>query len=287
MMNKRKNYRILTLSILAISVILSVVYVGCSRVVASDIDNHSITYPEGFNKLVFDEEFNYRGVPDTTKWSFEEGYIRNGEMQYYTEGLNVWCSDSTLVIESRLDNSIIDGDTIPVTSGSVTTSGKGAWKDCFVEVRAKLPSFRGSWPAIWMMPSESRYGKWPQSGEIDILEHVGHNPDRIHFSAHSERYNHMRSQQTTGSIEAPEATDGFHIYGLKRTEDIIVWYYDGKEVFKLEKEKDADWTSWPFDEDFYLILNLAVGGSWGGQKGVDLGALPARFEIDYVRVFEK
>lgn len=287
MMNKKKNYRILTLSIMAISMILCVVYVGCSRVIASDMDTHSISFPEGFTKLVFDEEFNYSGAPDTTKWSFEEGYIRNGEMQYYTDGLNVWCSDSTLVIESRLDNSLIDGDTIPVTSGSVTTFGKAAWKECFVEVRAKMPSFRGSWPAIWMMPSESRYGKWPQSGEIDILEHVGHEPDRIHFSAHSERYNHMRSQQTTGSIEAPEVTDGFHIYGLKRTEDTIVWYYDGKEVFKLEKEKGADWTSWPFDADFYLILNLAVGGSWGGQKGVDLTALPAQFEIDYVRVFEK
>lgn len=261
---------------------------GCSsNVNASSPEETSIEYPEGFPTLVFADEFNYNGAPDSTKWRYEVGYVRNGEMQYYTDGSNAWCTDSTLVIEARNDNMVIDGDTCPVTSASLTTLGTGAWKDCYVEVRARIPSFRGSWPAIWMMPSEAQYGDWPKSGEIDILEHVGYEPENIHFAAHSERYNHMRGEQKNHVCFAPEATEGFHTYGLKRTPEELTWYFDRKKVFSLSKEEDADWTNWPFDEDFYLILNLAVGGGWGGMKGVDLSALPARYEIDYVRVFQK
>lgn len=259
---------------------------SCGRVDASNCSRAGVDYPDGFRTLVFSDEFNYKGEPDSTKWSYETGYVRNGEMQYYTRGGNAWCTDSTLVIEARHENLIINGDTCPVTSASLTTRGKHAWKDCYVEVRARIPSFRGSWPAIWMMPQESRYGEWPKSGEIDILEHVGYEPENIHFAAHSERYNHMRGEQKNRSYKAREAVDGFHVYGLKRTPDKIIWYFDGKEAFSLDREPEADWTTWPFDEDFYLILNLAVGGGWGGQKGVDLAAMPARYEIDYVRVFQ-
>lgn len=253
---------------------------------ASETDNSGIRIPEGCSRLVFSDEFDYTGLPDSTKWQWETGYVRNGELQYYTAGPNAWCENSILTIEARADSCLIDGRICPVSSASLTTKNHGAWNNCYVEVRAKIPSFRGSWPAIWMMPQNECYGDWPRSGEIDIMEHVGYEPENIHFAAHSERYNHMRGIQKNFVCPAADATSDFHVYGLRHTPDRLVWYYDGEEKFALDKEKDADWTSWPFDDDFYLILNLAVGGGWGGMKGVDMEALPARYLIDYVRIFE-
>lgn len=250
------------------------------------LDTMELEYPEGCSELLFSDEFEEDGPLDTLKWNYEVGYVRNGEMQYYTPGDNLWCENSKLIIEARMDSMIYDNTVCPITSGSITTKGKSSWKDCYVEVKAKLPQFRGSWPAIWMMPENSLYGEWPSSGEIDILEHVGYEPQNIHFAAHSERYNHIRGIQKNFVCLAPDCTDSFHVYGLRKNKDSLSWYYDGVEKYRLEKEKEADWTSWPFDEDFYLILNLAVGGGWGGLMGVDLSALPVRYEIDYIRVFK-
>lgn len=244
-----------------------------------------IPIPEGYTRLVFSDEFDTDGVPDPKKWNFEIGYIRNGEMQYYTPD-NATCRDGLLIIEARADSVTVDGQLCPVTSSSLTTSGKGAWKYGYVEVRAKLPASLGTWPAIWMMPQESCYGEWPRSGEIDILEHVGYDPSKIHFSSHTERFNHMRGTQRTHHTVAPEAVGDFHIYALKWTPDRLTWYYDGEEQYAIDRETDSDWTTWPFDIDYYLILNLAFGGGWGGAEGVDVSTLPQRYEIDYVRVFQ-
>ncbi len=243
-----------------------------------------VVIPEGCSKMVFSDEFNVPGSPDSTRWFFETGYVRNGEMQYYTDGANARCEDGLLIIEARNDSVVIDGNVCPVTSASLQS--RHAWRYGYVEVRAKIPSFRGSWPAIWMMPQASVYGNWPRSGEIDIMEHVGYAPQNIHFAAHSQRYNHMRGVQRNHVEEAPEAVGSFHTYALRWTPERLTWIYDGRECFSLDREKNADWTSWPFDSDFYLLLNLAVGGGWGGQEGVDLTALPQRYEIDYVRIFQ-
>lgn len=245
-----------------------------------------IVVPEGCERLVFEDDFSTAGAPDSTKWTYEEGYVRNGEMQYYTRRANSVCTDGLLIIEARNDSAIIDGAVCPVTSASLTTSGRHAWKYGYVEVRARIGSARGTWPAIWMMPQGSDYGAWPRSGEIDIMEHVGYAPENIHFAAHTERYNHMRGVQNNKVCPAPEAVGAFHTYGLRWTPEKLTWYFDGEEKYSLSKEPNADWTSWPFDKEFYLILNLAIGGGWGGQQGVDLEALPRTFEIDYVRVFQ-
>lgn len=249
-------------------------------------NSESISVPQGYNTLVFDDEFNETGAPDSTKWNYEEGYIRNGEIQYYTKGLNARCEEGCLIIEARNDSVEIDGSVCPVTSASLVTKGLHDWKYGYVEVRARINGFRGSWPAIWMMPATSEYGEWPRSGEIDIMEHVGYAPENIHFAAHSERYNHMRGVQNNHVQPAPEAVGEFHTYALRWTPASLTWLYDGKECYTLNKEDKADWTSWPFDKEFYLILNLAVGGGWGGQQGVDLAGLPCTFEVDYVRVFQ-
>ncbi len=274
----------------AVAILLGVVVVSLSgeKADANESDQllEGVEIPEGCSKLVFFDEFDADGMPDSTKWTWEEGYVRNGEMQYYTNGANAWCENSRLIIEARADSAIIDGQVCPVTSASITTKDRAAWKYCYVEVRAKLPSFRGSWPAIWMMPDANIYGDWPRSGEIDIMEHVGYEPGNIHFAAHSDRYNHMRGIQKNCVCPAPDCTADFHTYGLRREPGKISWYYDGVEKFSLEKENDADWTSWPFDSDFYLILNFAVGGGWGGMQGVDMAGMPARYEIDYVRIFQ-
>ena len=283
-MKNTAKYIAIATAIIAGGAIVSVV--SAHAVSKSENIVDGIEIPEGFSRLVFYDDFSTPGAPDSTKWGWEEGYVRNGEMQYYTTGTNAWCEDSMLIIEARADSVVINGAVCPVTSASITTRGKAAWKYCYVEVRAKLPSFRGSWPAIWMMPETSIYGDWPRSGEIDILEHVGYEPGNIHFAAHSERYNHMRSVQKNHICPAPDAVGQFHVYGLKRTPHSLTWYYDGEEKFTLKKEDGADWTSWPFDTEFNLILNFAVGGGWGGMLGVDIDALPQRYEIDYVRVFQ-
>ncbi len=262
----------------------AIVLIGATVTTVASGETDNVAIPDGYTRMVFSDEFNTPGLPDSTKWAFEIGYVRNGEMQFYTEGTNARCEGGVLVIEARNDSATIDGSVCPVTSASLNT--RQAWRYGYIEVRAKIPSFRGSWPAIWMMPQHSVYGAWPRSGEIDIMEHVGYAPRNIHFAAHSERYNHMRGVQKNFVYEAPEAVGTFHTYALKWTPTKLTWLYDGQECHSLEREEKADWTSWPFDSDFYLILNLAVGGGWGGQEGVDTGALPQRYEIDYVRVFQ-
>ena len=278
-MDKITKYAVIGGALVAAGIVASGMALG------SDSDG-DIPVPEGCESLVFEDDFSTAGAPDSTKWTFEEGYVRNGEMQYYTPGANVVCSDGLLIIEARNDSAVIDGNVCPVTSASLTTHGRHAWKYGYVEVRARIGSARGTWPAIWMMPETSDYGEWPRSGEIDIMEHVGYAPENIHFAAHTERYNHMRGVQNNRVCPAPDAVGQFHTYALRWTPDKLTWYYDGEEKYSLRKEANADWTSWPFDKEFHLILNLAIGGGWGGQQGVDTDALPRTFEIDYVRVFQ-
>lgn len=261
---------------------IAIIGAAVSAVASGEPDDVAI--PDGYTRMVFSDEFNTPGSPDSTKWAFETGYVRNGEMQYYTDGANAHCENGLLVIEARNDSAVIDGSVCPVTSASLNT--RQAWRYGYMEVRAKIPSCRGSWPAIWMMPQNPVYGEWPRSGEIDIMEHVGYAPENIHFAAHSERYNHMRGVQKNHVEKAPEAVGEFHTYALRWSPDKLTWLYDGRECFSLDREDKADWTSWPFDSDFYLIVNLAIGGGWGGQEGVDLTVLPQRYEIDYVRVFQ-
>lgn len=240
-----------------------------------------------FSKLVFEDEFNGKGLPDKTYWSYEEGYVRNGEKQYYTvkRTENTYQKDGFLHLVLLNDSAAIDGVVRPVTSASLITKGKKDWKYCKVEVRAKLPSCLGTWPAIWMMPVKDTYGNWPKSGEIDIMEHVGYEPEKVHYAIHTDKYNHTKNNQKNFSVACPTSYSEFHIYGLEWTKNKISWYLDGKLQFSVKKN-ESGWSAWPFDHPFYLILNAAFGGGWGGQKGVDVTQLPQVFVIDYVRVYQ-
>ncbi|MDR1585100.1 MAG: glycoside hydrolase family 16 protein [Prevotellaceae bacterium] len=240
-----------------------------------------------FSKLVFEENFDGEGLPDERYWSYEEGYVRNKEKQYYSVNRleNCYQKDGFLHIVILNDSALIKGKKRPVTSASIYTKGKQEWKYCNVEVRAKLPSCLGTWPAIWMMPVKDVYGKWPRSGEIDIMEHVGYEPENVHYAIHSEKYNHVKGNQRNHTHPCPDSYTSFHVYGLEWTENKITWRLDGIEQFSVEKTEDSP-EAWPFDQPFYLILNAAFGGGWGGYKGIDISQLPQKFSIDYVRVYQ-
>lgn len=152
-----------------------------------------------------------------------------------------------------------------------------------MEVRAKLPKGKGTWPAIWMLSKNIK--KWPDDGEIDIMEHVGYNQGFIHASVHTKKYNHIIGTQKTDTRLVKDATEKFHVYRADWPPEKIEMFIDNKKYFTyINTEKTYD--AWPFDQPFYLILNQAVGGNWGGKEGVDSTIYPQKFLIDYVRVYK-
>jgi beta-glucanase (GH16 family) len=237
-----------------------------------------------FVQLVWHDEFNGSKLPDSTKWNYEKGYVRNQELQYYTCGRveNVYQENGFLNIIALNDSAWVDGSTRPITSASITTQGKGFWKYGRVEVRAKIASSLGSWPAIWMMPENSVYGGWPQSGEIDIMEHVGYAPDSIFFNVYAQEVRNNRLMQ---KVYSENTASKFHVFALEWTENEMIWYLDENVVHTVTNERSG-WEIWPFDEEFYLIINLAFGGVWGGMNGIDMASFPLKYMIDYVRVFQ-
>ncbi len=234
--------------------------------------------------LVWSDEFDYDGLPDPTKWTYEdwEPYTVNNELQKYTrERLeNTRVEDGHLTIEARRD--FWNG--YEYTSGRLITQYKGDWKYGRMEARIMLPIGVGTWPAFWMMPRDSVYGGWPDSGEIDILEHVGYDPGMIHGTIHCDAYNHLAGTQVGGSIYVGDCQTNYHVYALEWTADRMDWYIDDNLYFSFLNE-GTGWTTWPFNQEFYIILNLAIGGDWGGQQGVDNEMFPTAMFVDYVRVY--
>lgn len=236
-------------------------------------------------KLVWSDEFDKAGQPDPAKWGYEKGMIRNGEKQFYTDNRreNARVEDGKLIIEARKEQ-MGRGE---FTSASVISAGHGEWTYGRVEVKAKLPDARGTWPAIWMLPTDIGKVGWPLCGEIDIMEHVGYDPAKINGTLHSEAFNHTKGTQRSGTVQTPTFAKDFHVYAMDWSENRISIEVDGKVYATFDrKEGDAD-AQWPFHKPFYLILNLAIGGSWGGVKGIDDAAFPQRMEVDYVRVYQK
>lgn len=236
-------------------------------------------------KLVWSDEFDRAGAPDAAKWGYEKGLVRNNEKQFYTENRreNARVEGGRLILEAHKE-AMQGGD---FTSASLITKGKAEWKYGRVEVKAKLPAARGTWPAIWMMPGNKNKVRWPDCGEIDIMEHVGHDPARIHGTLHSGAYNHTKGTQRSGQLKVPSFATDFHVYAMEWTEGKIVMEIDGKSYVTFEKKSGDSEAEWPFEKPFYLILNLAIGGAWGGQKGIDEAAFPQRMEVDYVRVYQR
>lgn len=238
--------------------------------------------------LVWKDEFDYEGPPSPDKWSYDVGGSGwgNNELQYYTENRaeNARVAQGMLTIEARKE--AYSGK--KYTSARILTTAKGDWLYGRVEVRAKLPEGRGTWPAIWMLPTDWVYGGWPNSGEIDIMEHVGYDPGVIHGSTHSLKYYFKIGTQKTSTVKIPTAMTDFHTYAIEWYPDRIDFFVDSLKYFTSFNDSTG-WEAWPFNRRFHLILNIAVGGDWGGAKGVDDGmfAKPVEMVVDYVRVYAK
>ena len=230
------------------------------------------------------DEFDYTGLPDPAKWSFEQGGDGwgNHELQYYTRSLkNAHVGDGVLSIVARRQK--IEGS--DYSSARLRSKGKGDFRYGRFEVRAKLPIGRGTWPAIWMLPTDQVYGGWPKSGEIDIMEHVGYDPGRIHITMHTGAYNHVLGTQKTAIHPVDDATTQFHRYRVDWTPATIRGYIDDVQVYEFVNEGTGP-AAWPFDQRFHFLLNIAVGGDWGGKEGVDKNIFPATLQIDYVRAYK-
>lgn len=244
-------------------------------------------------QLVWADEFDYTGLPDPRKWGYDVGGHGwgNKELQYYTERRkeNARVEQGRLIIEARRDG----WGGHEYTSARLVTKGKGDWTYGRFEVAARLPSGRGTWPAVWMLPTHKTYGGggWPDDGEIDIMEHVGFDPDVIHSSVHTRAYYHSIGTQKTAKVNVPTARTEFNVYAVEWTPEEVRGYVNGRHYFTFRNERltdpKADYRQWPFDRPFHLILNVAVGGNWGGAKGVDETIWPRRMEVDYVRVYRQ
>jgi len=243
--------------------------------------------PAGW-QLAWQDEFDHDGPPDPAKWNYDVGGDGwgNREWQFYTQARreNARVESGRLIIEARHE----PWQGKDYTSARLVTKGKADWNSGRFEIRAKLPLGRGTWPAIWMLPTVWDLGNhlWPDNGEIDIMEHVGHAPGVIHASTHSQKNQWRNHNQRTATLAVPDAGTAFHTYVLEWDAAEIRIYVDDRHYFTSRKD-GGDWTSWPFYRNFYLVLNLAVGGDWGGEQGVDDKAFPQRMEVDYVRVYRK
>jgi len=238
-------------------------------------------------KLVWEDEFEYSGLPDSSLWAYDtEGNDHgwgNDEVQYYTT--------------ERIENAHVDNGTLKITAikedfkdkafTSARLMTKADWQYGRFETRAKLPAGIGTWAAIWMMPGAWSFndGNWPDIGEFDIMEHVGHNAGLIHASAHSRDYQWQKNTQKTNTILVSDATTAFHTYTWEWTPDVVKAYVDDELYFEYKNE-GLGVAKWPYDKPFYLILNVAVGGAWGGEEGIDISAYPQTMEVDYVRVYQ-
>jgi hypothetical protein len=263
----------------------------------------SVSYvPQGYT-LVWQDEFNSprscdgrAAIPNSSRWWYETGTGSNGwgnhELQYYIPGISgkdtcAKIDNGTLkIIAKKAGNQVL----------SVRMNTNESWTYGYFEARMKLPSGKGTWPALWMMPEKDVDG-WPHDGEIDIMEHVGHDPNNIHCTIHCGAYSYYTGTSPKGATRIiSTAQSDFHVYALEWTPDYIRGYIDGVVYrtgfldllqFSFDNDKKGNKSTWPFNVPFYLKLNLAWGGDWGGAQGVDESVLPAIYEIDYVRVYQR
>lgn len=248
--------------------------------------------PAGWN-LVWADEFDHDGLPDPQKWGYDternsKGWYNN-EKQYYSRARpeNSRVESGMLIIEARHDDTsgYADSGGQDYSSARLVTRGKASWTYGAWEVRAKLPCGRGTWPAIWMLADKPNM-QWPDDGEIDIMEHVGYDKGVIHGTIHTRAYNHMRSTQKGAELRVEDVCGSFHRYQMVWTPEAITIGVDDRNYFRFINDGDDSKSTWPFSKPQYLLLNIAIGGDWGGARGIDDSIFPVRMEVDYVRVWQ-
>jgi beta-glucanase (GH16 family) len=229
-------------------------------------------------RLVWSDEFNEDGVPDSTNWAYDLGNGDDGwgnhELEYYTKsGENAYVKDGHLFIEAIKK----DGQW---TSARLKTQGKRSWTYGKIVFRAKLPAGKGTWPALWMLGDKVSTSGWPGCGEIDIMEHVGRNPTVVQSAMHTP--SSYGDTVDKGSTKVNTFDSKFHIYEARWTEDKIEFFIDGNSYYTYAPAV-KDNSTWPYNAPFFIIMNVAMGGAFGGD--VDPALTSARMEVDYVRVY--
>jgi len=252
---------------------------------------------DGQWRLVWSDEFNYEGVPDPNKWGYERGFNRNEEAQWYTEARpeNARVEGGYLVIEARKEpwvnpaysegskNWRLSRRYADYTSASLTTRGKAEWTFGRIEARAKFPRGRGVWPAIWTLGSRIETVGYPRCGEIDIAEFFGKDPDQFLMNVHFDFRGKRKSLPKYADVDS--LTDTFHVYRIDWSPSGIDFFLDGKLQHSVSFAEYFGSVENPFLAPQYLIINLAMGGKSGGW--IDDSVLPAKFLLDYVRVYQK
>lgn len=247
------------------------------------IEVDKLSFKRHIGEIVIGDEFDYSGLPDESIWSYEVGGHGwgNGELQYYTGGRleNAEVADGHLTITAIKEEMKDNG----YSSTRIRTNESLLYGR--VEVRAKLPFGYGTWPAIWMLPTTDRYGGWPNSGEIDIMEHVGYEMDIVHGSLHTGDFNFREGWHPTGEMIIPRVDSEFYTYTVEWTPYQMDMYID--DYLYMTYRNDGEGSGhWPYDGSFYLIMNIAVGGGWGGQQGIDESVFPQEMVVDYVRMYD-
>ncbi len=259
----------------------------------SQIDTSEVKDPDDLDywdssELVWSDEFDGDTI-SLDNWLFETGGggWGNKELQNYQAEGNTEVSEGTLKITAKRNTD----NTIEGAYTSARMNSRQSFKFGRMEIRAKIPEHKGNgtWPALWMLGSNISTVGWPACGEIDIMEYVSFKPDKTHFSVHSTANNHTNGTEiTSGAIDLETIEEEFHNFGVLWTNKYLKFYIDDVDniqfVFRRPTISNVD--SWPFSNNFYFLMNIAVGGTWGGLEGVDNSSFPAVMEVDYVRVYQ-
>lgn len=255
------------------------------KTVVPPIDDDDIETPEGY-QLVWHDEFNEGSELNATDWRHEvqKDHWQNEELQNYVNG-QVGGKRVTELEDGKLKIHCFKANNGKIYSARVYAHEREGWKYGIFEARIKLPKGKGTWPAFWMMPCNFN-NDWPHSGEIDIMEEVGVDANWVVSTIHCTKYNNSGTSIESARKYVDTAESDFHTYRLDWNKDRMVFSVDGTELLTYRNDGTGKAT-WPFDNNFYIILNLAWGGKWGGYAGVDASALPVTMEVDYVRVFQK
>jgi beta-glucanase (GH16 family) len=288
---KRKTGSKKNLAIFGINYLLLLLLLSCGK--KNDLTSNTVITPPIPTtapvlkpyQLVWSDEFDVDGPPDNSKWSYDVGGNGwgNNEAEYYTNARseNARIENGYLVIEARKEDFLGS----QYTSARLLTKKKEEWTYGKFEIRARIPKGVGTWPAIWLLSGIDPL-VWPDDGELDIMEEVGFNPNIIYGTAHNKQYNGAQGTQRGSSKSIPDAQDSFHVYRLEWTDSQITWSVDSL-VYFIYGNPNAGSVSWPYNKNFFLILNIAIGGNWGGQQGIDDTIFPQQMLVDYVRVYQR
>lgn len=249
-------------------------------------------------KLVWSDEFNYTGLPDSSKWAYEEGFIRNHESQYYTKARkeNAWVADGMLTITGRKEtypnrtyrpgsNNWQHKDSLAsYTSAALITLHKKDFTYGRIEVKAKIPQGLGVWPAVWMLGVDRGLVRWPYCGEIDVMEFVGHDSSHIYGTVHYADTAKREHASSSGHIGTQQPYNNFHIYAVEWDSKEMRFFFDDSIYHRFDINKVGAGSDNPFRKPFYALINLALGGEWGGA--INDAILPQKLQVDYIRVYQ-